>query len=116
MVTDQDYWDEANNQIELLHNKLAEREAEIAKLREVLETVEANTPDPYCAITRAVDAQVRKALSTPQSSSYLEQWEKEKYGEPVCEAIDKQGASTRWWWTDEGLALPKGSKLYARKD
>jgi len=32
-------------------------------LVEALETVLANSPEPYCAITRAVDRQVREALA-----------------------------------------------------
>lgn len=53
---------------------LAEREAACLKYWNALKTVMANAPEPYCAITRAVDAQVREALSTPPSTSYLEQW------------------------------------------
>jgi hypothetical protein len=110
MVTDQDYWDEANNQIELLHKKLAEREAEIAVLREVLETVKANAPEPYCAITRAVDYQVQEALSTPQSSSYLEQWEKDRFVQ-VAHAV---GVGD--WTYTVSHTLHVGTPLYARKE
>jgi hypothetical protein len=59
----------------------AEREAEIAKLRECLEKIRRTDEDgewfgaPYW--------QARKALSTPPSTSYLEQWERANYGEPV---------------------------------
>ena len=41
----------------------ASRDAEIAELVAALETVIANAPEPYCAITRAVDAQCRAALA-----------------------------------------------------
>lgn len=41
----------------------ASRDAEIAELVAALETVIANAPDPYCAITRAVDAQCRAAIA-----------------------------------------------------
>lgn len=34
-----------------------------AELLEALQTVVANAPDPYCAITRAVDAQCRAAIA-----------------------------------------------------
>lgn len=33
------------------------------ELLEALQTVVANAPDPYCAITRAVDAQCRAAIA-----------------------------------------------------
>ena len=42
----------------------ASRDAEVAELVAALETVIANAPEPYCAITRAVDAQCRAALAT----------------------------------------------------
>ena len=32
-------------------------------LLEALQTVVANAPDPYCAITRAIDAQCRAAIA-----------------------------------------------------
>lgn len=41
----------------------ASRDGEIAELVAALETVIANAPEPYCAITRAVDAQCRAALA-----------------------------------------------------
>ena len=41
----------------------ASRDAEVAELVAALETVIANAPEPYCAITRAVDAQCRAALA-----------------------------------------------------
>ena len=34
-----------------------------AELLAALQTVVANAPDPYCAITRAVDAQCRAAIA-----------------------------------------------------
>jgi len=41
----------------------AQLQDEIAELVAALETVIANAPEPYCAITRAVDAQCRAALA-----------------------------------------------------
>lgn len=41
----------------------ASRDAEVEELLAALETVIANAPEPYCAITRAVDAQCRAALA-----------------------------------------------------
>lgn len=34
-----------------------------AELLEALQTVVANAPEPYCAITRAIDAQCRAAIA-----------------------------------------------------
>jgi hypothetical protein len=95
-------------EITQLRKDLAEKEAECLKLRGVLKTVRDNAPEPYCAITRAVDTQVREALSTPPSSIYLEQWEKERY-QSVCEV----GTDV---FADIYMTLPVGTKLYARKD
>jgi hypothetical protein len=99
--------------------QLAEREAEIAVLREALlgfvnyPADDADYPPPYRA--------AHKALSTPQSSSYLEQWEKDRFGEPVG-YVSQNGLakfeSTVTYWTllqkesDAGFSLP----LYARKE
>ena len=38
--------------------------------------------------------------------------ERLKAQEHACEAIDVRGAACRWWWSDYGLSLPKGTKLY----
>ena len=38
--------------------------------------------------------------------------ERLKAQEHACEAIDERGAACRWWWSDYGLSLPKGTKLY----
>ena len=53
-----------------LSNAASEAAAELrrlhalnAELLEALQTVVANAPDPYCAITRAVDAQCRAAIA-----------------------------------------------------
>ena len=47
---------------------LAQLQDEIAELVAALETVIANAPEPYCAITRAVDAQCRAALAKVRNS------------------------------------------------
>lgn len=69
----------ASYEITKLRKDLAEREAEILKLRVALDEVKLR------AVSLA-DAQVvaLEALSTPPSTSYLEQWERERYGEPVA--------------------------------
>lgn len=43
--------------------QIKQKDAEITELVAALETVIANAPEPYCAITRAVDAQCRAALA-----------------------------------------------------
>jgi Mg2+ and Co2+ transporter CorA len=96
--------------------QLAERETEIATYREVLETVKANTPEPYCAITRAVDYQVQKALSTPPSTCYLEQWEKDRFvqvGE-VKKYIGSLKDMAIIVWS--GAQPEEGTPLYTRKE
>lgn len=111
----------------LAQAQLAEREAECLKLRNVLKTVMANAPEPYCAITRAVDVQVREALSTPQSTTYLEQWEKERYEVTAFEwrVTYATGGYTRHLcndkietegWNEATLTEGVVKPLYARKD
>jgi hypothetical protein len=66
-----------------LRKDLAEREAEIAKLRDYLHELAClGNGDIYG--NSIGNCLAREALSTPPSTSYLEQWEKEKYGEPVA--------------------------------
>lgn len=97
--------------IDRLLEKLAEREAEIVKLRAAADThCKAMEDHGYTNLA------LRKALSTPPSTSYLEQWEKDHYGEPVA-------------WLDLSKITPSGivyasgfkvnakqSPLYARKE
>lgn len=67
---------------EQLRKDLAEREAECLKLQKTLLMVKS---DPYFSDLDAESQySTEQALSTPPSTSYLEQWEKEKYGEPVA--------------------------------
>lgn len=35
-----------------------------------------------------------------------------KDAEHACEALGEPGSAVRWWWSDYGLSLPKGTKLY----
>ncbi len=49
--------------IEELERERDALQADNAELVAALETVIANAPEPYCAITRAVDAQCRAALA-----------------------------------------------------
>jgi hypothetical protein len=65
------------------HTKdLAEREAEIATYRDVLHKLACLGNGKAYGNSFGNDI-AREALSTPQSTSYLEQWEKERFGEPV---------------------------------
>jgi hypothetical protein len=87
---------------------LAEREAENLKLREVLGMF-PNTLHPcpesecLCSQCEAVRSK-REALSTPPSTSYLEMWEREKYGEPIVFCAGVQ------------VEFQEDTKFYARKD
>jgi hypothetical protein len=99
-----------------LKNDLAEREAEIAKLRnwwEQIADVYSNEPKGLAYVA------AQEALSTPPSTSYLEQWEKEKYGEPVAyiNVTDRQLEYARYtvFNTPTTVSLPP-IPLYARKE
>jgi hypothetical protein len=107
--------------------QLAEREAEIAVLREALKMVEfiegydnesgTYTFCPCCDREKEhghYECRLVEALSTPQSLSYLEQWEKEKYGEKFTVTwID--GICTIE--PEDGRDYPtEFTELYARKD
>lgn len=75
-------------EISRLHSVLAEREAEIAKIREALEEFPTSfhilPKNESCKCSQCNALRIKQeALSTPPSTSYLEQWEKEKYGEPT---------------------------------
>lgn len=93
-------------EITQLRADLAEREAECLQLRETLAYHQGQT--------RPIQATV-DALSTPQSSSYLEQWEKSRYGEPVWyHSIGIYGESRFY---DQVETKPEGSTpLYTRKE
>lgn len=99
---------EALKTIDSLKADLAEREAECLKLRECLSNCivsDINQPLATIAVWR-----VKEALSTPPSTSYLEQWEKERYGEPVG-YLDSTGRYQSASYKNNDV-LP----LYARKD
>jgi hypothetical protein len=109
---------------------LAEREAEIAKLRGLLPTElpnsfisfgkyysEASTKfapanDPMSKFKRKWFLECAEALSTPPSSSYLEQWEKDRY--QVVAIVGELSAQTRSEVIRKDIAI--GAYLYARKD
>jgi hypothetical protein len=64
----------------------------------------AGYQENYARCANFAELAIRPHLSTPPVTSYLEQWEKEKYGEPVTSAC-----ATNW-------NVPLGTPLYARKD
>jgi hypothetical protein len=123
-------------ELEKLRADLAEREAEIAKLREALATVVRH--DEYVMFQRCPDCDYKcsgtckdmphsdygkiamKALSTPQPSSYLEQWEKEKYGEPRSYLYKYHNCFGEVVWSNlvnqSGQTPLETVPLYARKD
>ena len=125
-----DFTKEQIKELEHLRADLAEREAELVKLRAELAEREAEnlhlrgvlvSTDEYLKFySHPASKLVAEALSTPPSTSYLEQWEKSKYGDTVC-----------WMWEfeyDDGaafstkkptMAIRDGvdyQTLYARKD
>ncbi len=106
-----------------LVDQLAEREVEIAKLRDVLKScvaaVEyrwehiANRASPVWETEiDAVHTKGIEALSTPPSTSYLEMWEKSKYGEPVAYMFSSGAITKLDIWKHGGNWFP----LYARKE
>ncbi len=137
MSQDHSLWADAVTIAEItkLRADLAEREAEIAKLREYLHELAClGNGDIYG--NSIGNCLAIEALATPQSTSYLEQWEKDCYGEPViieepeyhCEAMgcgledrnitDRYEAMRHGW--DCAIErmfeqIPDGT-LYARKD
>jgi len=100
---------------EQLRKDLAEREAEIAKLRDGLLCEKALIDTPIARRKLNIEADnefllcIREALSTPPSTSYLEQYIKEKYGEPVGH-VD-YGDRVEWY----KRPAPE-TNLYARKE
>jgi hypothetical protein len=97
-----------------LRADLAEREAECLKLRKASQ----NLLDAYLRGSAATEVKAEKAmkeaLSTPQSSSYLEQWEKDHYVQ-VAQLGDLKGTT----WTYAKLTLGDAlndTPLYARKE
>lgn len=118
MVTDQDYWDEANNQIELLHRKIAEREAECLKLREALfasDELLRNLENSGNFYGLCVMEANQEALSTPPSTSYLEQWEKNRYQVVGYFGYEKVHGLDVWSFSGHQCKL-HNALLYARKD
>jgi hypothetical protein len=92
-----------------------EREAEIAKLRGLLiryrtETPAGHQPHMICHV-------VDEALSTPPSVTYLEQWERERYGEPVAwrKELEFEDGTKEWKFMPINI-LANGEPIYARKD
>jgi hypothetical protein len=87
-VSNNDLWLERANHIESLElenaqlrEDLAEREAEILALRKALSDVNGVLFGEQLGFDH--DA-FKEALDTLPPTSYLEQWEREKYGEPVA--------------------------------
>ena len=99
------FW-KLSNEIISLRKESAERDAEIVKLRGYLYQI-SNMSDNTTINNTCV-----AALSTPQNTSYLEQLEKEHYGEPVCR-VDLKAPSQIYWL---GETPPDYTPLYERKD
>jgi len=109
------------NETKKLRKDLAEREAENLKLKDAMKTI--NHSMSQALITgndRMREIQLsqvvsHEALSTPQSTSYLEQWEKSKYGEPILYMLpkgDRGYLKTHFELCHHESLIP----LYARKD
>jgi DNA repair exonuclease SbcCD ATPase subunit len=98
-----------------LRADLAEREAEIAKIREALEVLWAGS-DQNEWDGKAIEF-FKEALSTP-STSYLEQWEKERYGEPrsYLYKINTTIGGEAWTHDPRSRECLEALPLYARKD
>ena len=101
-----------------LKNDQAEQEAEIVKIRriaeplltELMDIVAANGADSRSMPDEYVEAAL--ALSTPPSTTYLDQWEKDRY---------QVVANKKEWGVCEFAQptygeLPPNTPLYARKD
>jgi len=98
--------------IEQLQHDLAEREAGIARLRGYLHKLAClGNGDIYGNSVGNCLAQ--EALSTPPSTSYLEQWEKDRY--QVVAKVDKDDDNQ---WADilDDVSVKVSQPLYARKD
>jgi hypothetical protein len=93
---------------------LAEREAEIAKLRNALDVI--GDINKEIRISSGITKIVRDAITNPPSTSYLEQWEKEKYGEPVAYEVTTTDGLNMLMRVECQLVGHSSSPLYARKD
>lgn len=114
MIRNNDRADEYMVDNKRLAGELAEREAEIAKLRECFERIKAH--NLHHGLPLRLIQIYREALSTQPSTSYLEQWDKERYGEPDSYKCYKNGVFQTWACNPQ---RPDGgwtnTPLYARK-
>jgi hypothetical protein len=100
-----------------LRKDLAEREAETVKLRnvlfasdELLRSLENSGGFYGLCVMEANQA----VLSTPPSTSYLEQWEHERYGEPVGHFFKNHNGFLKQ--AGDPIGFPDMLPLYTRKD
>lgn len=97
-------------EVSRLHSELAEREAEIVKLRAAADThCKAMEDHGYTNLA------LRKALSTPPSTNYLEQWEKNRYQVVGYFGYEKVHGLDVRSFSDHQCKL-HNALLYARKD
>lgn len=101
-----------------LRDQLAAKALTIKTMREALDNLtQYNSSDKTVSVLTKYVKQGREALALPDNSTeILQEWLDKRFGEPVVEAIQEPGSAVRWWWSDEGLALPKGTFLYRKPE
>jgi len=108
---------EAEKEVIQLRDVLAERDAEIVVLKGTLDMWLLSTIKDRGDYA-AERSFTREALSTPPSTSYLEQWERERYGDPrsYLYKIYVPNGDTAWTTELRNRECLEALPLYARKD
>jgi len=100
---------------EQLRADLAEREAEIAKLREYLHELAClGNGDIYG--NSLGNCLAIEALSAPPSTSYLEQWVADNFGDPVGQYVGESDLGDACVYLYDGAKLKIPMLIYVRKD